>query len=128
MDWPVVFYDGECGLCDGLVQRLIRLDRSGRLHYATLQGETARRMLGTKASEATMRYLDERGLHDRSTAALRAVARTGGLASFAALLLAVPRPGRDALYRWVARNRYRWFGRAETCRVPDPALRERFLP
>lgn len=127
---PIVFYDGECGLCDRFVQFLIRLDKGGRLRFATLQGETATRLLEPMAGDAgsqTMRYLDERGVHVRSTAALQAVARTGGFASLALALLLIPRPVRDSIYRGVAKNRYRW-SRNSACLIPTRALRERFLP
>ena len=128
---PIVFYDGDCGLCDAFVKALIRFDKGHRLRYATLQGETARRLMGELQGEAggwSVKVLDERGLHDRSTAALRALAHTGGLMKAALGFSIVPRFLRDAVYRWVATNRYRWFGKVDQCMMPTPALRKRFLP
>lgn len=128
---PVVFYDGECGLCDRAVQSLIRLDKGHRLRYATLQGETAARLMGPPEGEAggwSIKLLDEGRLYDRSTAAIRAAMRAGGVGRLAAVLLIVPRFVRDGVYRWIANHRYRWFGGAEACMLPTSALRRRFLP
>ena len=128
---PIVFYDGDCGLCDRCIKFLIRIDRNRMLSYSTLQGETAARMLGEPTGDPavwSIKLLSEGQLYDRSTAVLRAIALTGGFWKVAKLLLAVPRPIRDAVYRWVATNRYRWFGKTDACMVPTPALSERFLP
>ena len=128
---PIVFYDGECGLCDRSVQALIRLDKGHRLRYATLQGETAARLFGAPQGPEegwSVMLLEGGRLHERSTAALRAAMAAGGLGRLFALGLLVPRGLRDAAYRWVARNRKRWFGGAEACLLPTMALRQRFLP
>lgn len=130
-DGPVVFYDGDCGLCDWLVKFLIKHDKTRRLRYATLQGETATQLMGVPQGPSgswSVKLLDERGLHDASTAAIRSIAHAGGIGKLAIVLLLVPRPIREAVYRWIARNRYRWFGTVDTCIVPTPALRQRFLP
>lgn len=128
---PVVFYDGECGLCDRSVQALIRLDKGHRLRYATLQGETATRLLGALEGESgtwSVKLLDEGRLYDRSTAAIRAAMRAGGVGRLFGVFLLVPRFVRDGVYRWIAKNRLRWFGGVEACMLPTMALRKRFLP
>lgn len=128
---PIVFYDGDCGLCDRSVKALIRMDKGHRLRYATLQGETAVRLMGELEGEAggwSIKLLDDKGLHDRSTAALRAIAHAGGVKKLALVGLLIPRFVRDGVYRWIATNRYRWFGKVEQCMLPSPALRKRFLP
>lgn len=126
-----MFYDGDCGLCDRSIKALIGMDKGHRLRYATLQGETAARLMGGPEGDAggwSIKTLDARGLHDRSEAALRAIAHTGGVRKAALALLVIPRFVRDGVYRWVATNRYRWFGKVEQCLLPSPALRQRFLP
>ncbi|RYG21021.1 DUF393 domain-containing protein [bacterium] len=128
---PVVFYDGDCGLCDRSVKALIRLDKGHKLRYATLQGETAARLMGEPQGPAegwAIKLLDVEGLHDGSTAALRAAAHAGGIGKIGAALLIVPKFIRDVVYRWVARNRYRWFGKTDACMLPSATLRQRFLP
>ena len=126
-----MFYDGECGLCDRSVQALIRLDRTHRLRYATLQGETAARLFGAPEGEASgwsVRLLEDGRLYDRSTAAIRAAMATGGVGRLFAIGLLIPRSLRDGIYRWVARHRLRWFGGAEACLLPTRSLRRRLLP
>jgi len=128
---PVIFFDGVCGLCNRFVDRVLRADRKAVFDFAPIQGETAREFLGDLPKDAlewSLVYLDERGLHDRSDAALEVCRRLGGAWSLLALARFVPRFLRTPVYRWVARNRYAWFGRKETCRVPTEAERGRFLP
>lgn len=134
---PIVFYDGSCGLCGRLVTLLLAHEGGAAFRFAPLQGETARRMLGTEAAGlATVVLLRGGRCFTRSGAALRILAGLGGGWRAAALLLAVPRPLRDAAYGWVARRRARWFGAAQVsqpagqqvCRPADAAQRARFLP
>jgi predicted DCC family thiol-disulfide oxidoreductase YuxK len=127
-----VFFDGVCALCNRFVRRLLRADRGRELRFAPLQGETARRLLPSQPQDPahwSILYLDAGGLHARSDAVLRILARTKGPLRWLSLLLrAVPRFVRDALYRLVARRRYRWFGELPACPVPDPTVRDRMLP
>lgn len=128
----VVYFDGFCGLCDRFVTFLAARDRTGVLRFAPLQGTTAANRFPVPAAgaddPATVVYEDARGTHTRSTAALRAVMALGGAWRAAAVFLLVPRPLRDALYRWVARHRFGWFGRRDRCRLPAPDEQDRFLP
>jgi predicted DCC family thiol-disulfide oxidoreductase YuxK len=128
---PIIFFDGVCTMCSRFVSLVVRADKKGVFRFAPLQGETARRLLPPLAGDArqwSMLYLDERGLHDQSEASLQVYRRLGGWAWPLSLLRFVPRFLRDPVYRVVARNRYRWFGRSATCRVPSPEERARFLP
>jgi predicted DCC family thiol-disulfide oxidoreductase YuxK len=127
---PILFFDGVCALCNASVDEVLRADRRREIRFAPIQGETAKRLLPplpAEPEEWTLVYLDERGLHQYSEAAIEVARRVGGFHALAVLVYAVPRPLRDAVYRWIARNRYRWFGKAETCRIPTPEERDRFL-
>ena len=132
----LVLYDGTCGLCARSVQALLDRDRSGVLHFAPLQGETAAALLARHRLPGeleTMVFVRDEGTAAeaafvRSDAALEALSAMGGRWRLARLLKGVPRPLRDAGYRWVAHHRYGWFGRADSCRLPAPELRARFLP
>jgi predicted DCC family thiol-disulfide oxidoreductase YuxK len=130
-DRPIIFFDGVCGLCNQFVDFVIRRDRAELFRFAPLQGETARERL----PEADLRDLntvvlwEAQGVFRKSTAAARILARLGGAWRFAgALIRVIPRPLRDVGYTLVARYRYALFGKKETCRVPTPAERSRFLP
>jgi len=131
VEHPIVFFDGVCHLCNRAVDFLLRADRRGVLRFASIQGETARAVLPPLAGQPegwAMFYADETGVYQASDAALRICGRLGGAWALLRVLVLVPRPLRDALYRFVARNRYRWFGRRDTCRLPAAEERARFLP
>ena len=128
---PILFFDGVCGLCNRSVDFALARDRRQRLLFAPLQGETARERLDQSdvASLQTVVLADARGVHRRSSAVVRVLWLLGGLwCVVGTLLWLIPRPLRDLGYKLVARYRYRWFGRKETCRMPTPAERARFLP
>jgi predicted DCC family thiol-disulfide oxidoreductase YuxK len=128
---PIVFYDGECGLCSRAVQWFLKRDHRSRLHFAPLQGETAAAVLPAQDDNPmswSIILRDDQGVHDRSDAALRAVAHLGGLWRVAKVPLILPRVLRDSVYRFIARNRYRWFGTHESCWMGDADTRARFLP
>ncbi|MDX2064409.1 MAG: DCC1-like thiol-disulfide oxidoreductase family protein [Fimbriimonadaceae bacterium] len=129
---PILFFDGVCNLCNGAIDFVMRRDRSRTIRFASLQGETARTVLPAELREGGLdsMVLWEGGeRYVRSEAALRVMARIGGVpAAIAAIGRVVPRGLRDAVYRTIAANRYRWFGQRDTCRVPQPEERERLLP
>ena len=128
---PILFYDGECGLCARLVQWSLARDRRGVLRFAPLQGETyARLALAAKPTDLqTVVLQDERGVHVRSDAVLRLLGHLGGAwGAIGTIARAVPRPLRDAAYRFVARRRIAWFGTADRCAAPGASTRDRFLP
>lgn len=134
---PIILYDGVCGLCNRLVQFLLKRDRQGRLRFASLQSDFAVKVLARHGIDAkdldtvhvVVDYERPREqVLNRSDAVLRAGYELGVpwniIASIARI---VPRALRDVAYRFVARNRYQVFGRSETCMLPDPKQRHRFL-
>ena len=134
---PILFYDGVCGLCNSMVQFLLKRDRQGRLRYASLQSDFAAKVLhrhGIDPNDLDTLHVvenydqpNERVLQ-RSDAVLRAGRELGGLwGVLATIVKIIPRPLRDIAYRFVAQNRYRVFGKYETCMLPDPDQRSRFL-
>lgn len=127
----LIYFDGLCGLCDRFVRFVVARDRRGRYRFTPLQGTTARTRLPESPDPGALTtvVLEEDGrFRVRSDAALAVLAGLGGLWRLAALLRVIPRPLRDAVYDWIAHHRFRWFGRREECRVPEPEERERFLP
>lgn len=130
---PVVLFDGVCNLCDASVNFLIDRDRHARLRFASLQSEAARALLRARAIELpagdpeSLMLVEGARVYSESEAVLRLSRHLPAPWRSSAALLVVPRALRDPVYRWIARNRYRWFGRSEVCRVPTPALRARFL-
>lgn len=128
---PIIFFDGVCGMCNAFVDFLLRVDREEIFLFAPIQGETARERLPAlpeNPEEWSVVYLDERGQHDQSSATLEVCRRLGGVWWVLSLLRFIPRFIRDPVYRLIARNRYRMFGKREACRMPTEAEQARFLP
>ena len=131
---PVVLFDGVCNLCNGSVLFIIKRDRPARFRFAALQSEAAAAALKTIDPSLnvgglpdSMVLIEDGRLFTRSTAALR-VAR--GLRFPWPLMygfIIVPPFLRNWMYDIIARHRYRWFGRRETCMIPTPELAARFL-
>lgn len=131
MSGPVIYYDGLCALCDGFVRFVEAHDPERRFRFAPLQGVTARERLAGKLDLEAMKTVvletEDGGLLVRSDAALAIAARLRGPWRLLTLFRVVPRPLRDAVYDFTARRRARWFGRLESCRLPAPESRERYL-
>jgi predicted DCC family thiol-disulfide oxidoreductase YuxK len=128
---PIVFFDGVCGLCNRFVDFVLRHDRVGTLRLSPLQGETAERLLTTNDREqlATVIFWDNDCAFRRSAAVVRVCWRLGTVWKvLGGALWCIPLPLRDLGYKLVAANRYRLFGKKETCRLPSPEERARFLP
>jgi predicted DCC family thiol-disulfide oxidoreductase YuxK len=128
---PIVLFDGVCNFCNGSVNFIIDRDAARRFRFASLQSEAGQALLrsfGMRTRDFDTIVLVENGRAcTRSSAALRIARQLGGWWSLFTVLFAIPPFLRDAVYDIFASNRYRWFGKAETCRVPTPESRERFL-
>jgi predicted DCC family thiol-disulfide oxidoreductase YuxK len=128
---PVIVFDAECVLCSANARFVLRHDHRRTFRLASVQSEAGQalyRRFGIEPSdpETMIVVSGDRMLRD-SDAVLAIFDGLGGGWRAAGILRLVPRALRDRLYRWVARNRYRLFGKRETCWLPDPADAERFL-
>lgn len=126
----ILFFDGHCNLCNRSVDFVLRHDRRHRLKVASLQGETAQKELSDDLRGAldTLVLKVDGQIYTQSSGALRTAGLLGFPWSLARIFLLVPRFIRDGIYNWVSRNRLRWFGQRDTCRMPTPEERIRFLP
>lgn len=132
-DNGIVFYDGVCGLCDRWVRFVLKRDKQRTLRFAPLQGKTAQARKDLPAELRTVVFVLRRGasgeqIFTRSEAALRLLDHLGGCWRIVSWLRLIPRPIRDAVYDAIARHRYQWFGQFDTCPLPSPEWRDRFLP
>lgn len=133
----IILYDGVCGLCNRMVQFLLKHDKDGRLRFASLQSEFAAQVLGRHGIDAkdldTVNVVENYGqpgerVLQRSDAILRAGRELGGLwGASSSIARVVPRALRDLVYGFVATNRYRVFGKHDTCMLPDPDQKSKFL-
>lgn len=133
---PIVLYDGVCGLCNRLVQFLLKRDRHDRFRFASLQSEVAQRVLSRhhlNPHDLDTVYVvqnyerPDENLLPRSDAILYMLSVLGGIWSLSAVGRVLPRGLRDVLYKLVARNRYSVFGKHESCMLPEPKHRAKFL-
>jgi len=127
----VILYDGDCGLCDQLVQFVLPRDPRGWFRFAPLQSAFAREQMAAAGLPLddldTMVMIEEGQVHVRSSAALRVLRRLRAPWPILYPLVIVPRVIRDAVYRFVARNRHRWFARPAVCGLPKAGWKDRFL-
>ena len=126
----VVLFDGVCNLCNGAVQFVIRRDPRERFRLAAQQSEAASALLSQAGSGPlpdSLVLVEEGRIWTRSAAVLRIARGLRWPWPLAYGLIVVPRPLRDWAYARIARNRYRWFGRRDSCMVPIPELQQRFL-
>ena len=128
---PTILFDGVCNLCDGTVRFVLARDPGERFAFAPLQSAKGRELLVRVGlcvdARASIVLVEGERSFVKSDAVLRILAGLSGLWPVLALLRVVPRRLRDALYDWIAANRYRWFGQRAECSVPTPEQRRRFL-
>lgn len=128
---PIVLFDGVCNLCNSSVQFIIRHDKKKQFRFGSLQGITARKILAEHHLPIdkldTLILVEGNKLYTHSTAALRIAKRLGGFWKLFYVNIIVPKFLRDSIYKFIARNRYKWFGKRDQCAVPGGELRDRFL-
>lgn len=127
----VIVFDGVCALCNRWVRFLLRFDRKGRYRFAAMQGQQGSAMLRAHGLDPqdpmSFLLLDAQGTWTDTDAILRVLAGLGGGWRLSGVLKVLPRGLRDAAYRALARNRYRWFGQHDACHLPAPEQAARFL-
>ncbi|OSZ78759.1 hypothetical protein CAP35_11075 [Chitinophagaceae bacterium IBVUCB1] len=129
---PVLYFDGVCKLCNASVQFVIRRDKQQQFRFASLQSAAGAAIIHQyKAQYHTLPdsiILQQGGrLYTKSGAALRTLQLLGGVYKLAAIGFIFPRFIRDGVYNLIAGNRYKWFGKTDSCMVPSPDVQSRFL-
>jgi predicted DCC family thiol-disulfide oxidoreductase YuxK len=127
----VIFFDGVCNLCNGAIQFIIKRDKQETFRFSALQSNYAKEILPnyfstTKQTDSII-LLQNGKIYQQSTAALKIARRLSGLWPAVYIFIIVPKFIRDAVYHYIAKNRYRWFGKQESCWVPTPELKDKFL-
>lgn len=127
----VIVFDGVCNFCNAFVNFVLDHDPQGKFKFGTLQSQPAQLIL-TQMDLPTEDYetfllLESGTIFTKSTAALRILRALPGYWSWLYAFIIIPRPVRDFVYSVIARYRYRWMGKSETCRVPSPQERARFI-
>jgi predicted DCC family thiol-disulfide oxidoreductase YuxK len=128
---PVILFDGICNFCNYWVNFIIKRDKKKQFRFASLQSEAAKKLLANyqydnKAID-TVILIENGKVYTHSTAALRICKKLNGAWPLLYGLTLFPRFIRDWQYKFIAKRRYAWFGRSETCRIPSPEEKQLFL-
>jgi len=128
---PIILFDGVCNLCNGAVQFVIKRDPDGKFLFASLQSEEGKKLLQQfqlpQEDFSSFVLIEDDKIYTRSTGALKVAKQLKGAIKLLYAFIIVPKFIRDAVYNWIARNRYKWFGKKNECMLPTPELKERFL-
>jgi predicted DCC family thiol-disulfide oxidoreductase YuxK len=126
----IVFFDGVCNICNRFVDFLLRVDKRDRVKVASLQGSTASKVLSKDEAErfdSIIFKLDGK-IYYKSQAVLRILQHVGGFWKIAIIFKIIPRFIADCIYSIIAQNRFKWFGKRKTCRMPTLAEKSKLLP
>ncbi|MGZ3952310.1 MAG: thiol-disulfide oxidoreductase DCC family protein [Flavisolibacter sp.] len=128
---PIILFDGVCNFCNAAINFVLKQDKKGVFRFAPLQSETAQRLLQqyhlTSKEFDSFVLIDKGKVYKKSTASLRVMNKLPWYWKEAQILRIIPTPFRDAIYDFIARNRYKWFGKKDQCMVPTPEMRSRFV-
>jgi predicted DCC family thiol-disulfide oxidoreductase YuxK len=124
----IVFFDGVCGLCNRFVDFLLERDVHERLYFSPLQGKAIQESAAAALFNSdTIVFVKEDKVFTRSRAVIESIAMLGGFWVLMKLFLLIPGRVRDFAYCFIAKRRYRWFGKKQSCRIPSPKERKYFL-
>lgn len=127
----IVLFDGVCNLCNHSVDFIMKRDKASYFRFASLQSPKAQSLLKERNFREpnldSVLLIEGPKVYQKSSAALRIARRLRGAWPLLYVLVVIPKPLRDLVYTWLAHNRYRWFGKRETCRLPSPEERALFL-
>jgi predicted DCC family thiol-disulfide oxidoreductase YuxK len=127
---PIVLFDGVCNLCNGTVDFILKRDRKKQFRFVALQseaGEAIRKNFSIPDEIDSVVLIHEEIVFYESDAALEIARLLPAPWKWAVVFKIVPPGWRNAVYRWIARNRYRWFGKKKECRIPTPE-EQQFFP
>ncbi len=126
----ILLFDGECNLCNGIVQFVIKRDPNAKYQFAALQSETGQKLLkeyNFPNQFDSFIMIEDGKAYQKSSAALRVVRHLNGGWRLFTVFKIIPTPIRDVIYNFIARNRYKWFGKRDSCMIPTPDIKSRFL-
>lgn len=127
----VILFDGVCNLCNSTIQFIIKKDTKQQFKFASLQSDAARDILLQKSMKnlnlKSIVYISNNKVYLKSSAVLEILWNIGGLYRLSTIFWIIPKPLRDLVYDFIAKNRYKWYGKKESCMIPSPELKNRFL-
>jgi predicted DCC family thiol-disulfide oxidoreductase YuxK len=131
-DKKIILFDGVCNLCNSSVQYVIKRDKNDVFRFVALQSELGQKILkhigiNDKNIDSIVLYEPGKAYYYKSTAALEIAKKLGGLLTYGTIFKIIPTRLRDVAYDYIAKNRYKWYGKQESCMIPTPELQSKFL-
>jgi predicted DCC family thiol-disulfide oxidoreductase YuxK len=127
----IILFDGVCNFCNSSINLVIRNDKKNIFRFAPLQSETAKQLLKQHHIDPTITdsivYIANGKAHVRSSAALHIARRMDGLYPLLFGMIIIPPFLRNLVYNYIAKNRYKWFGKKDSCMMPTPEIRQKFI-
>ena len=128
----IILFDGVCNLCNNSALKVIKYDKNNVFLFAAIQSKIGKKIInhiGLDISKIDSIILYEPGIsyYVKSTAVLKVMQNFGGIWNLSCLFLIFPENFRNIIYDYIAKNRYRWFGKKEFCMIPTPKLKAKFL-
>jgi predicted DCC family thiol-disulfide oxidoreductase YuxK len=128
----LILFDGVCNLCNASVNYIIKHDKKDVFRFAALQSEIGRQIIkehkiDTSKTDSVLLYSKEHGIRYKSTAALKIAKQLGFPRNILIVFIVVPPFIRNWVYDYIAKNRYKWYGKRNACMVPTPELQEKFI-
>ncbi|MDF2858739.1 MAG: thiol-disulfide oxidoreductase family protein [Neobacillus sp.] len=126
----IILFDGVCNLCNSSVQFIIKRDQLAKFQFASLQSEIGQKLLRKYDYNQDLNsfiLIEDEKIYIKSSAALRVCMNLNGLWKYLSIFRIIPPSIRDYIYEIIAKNRYKWFGKQETCMIPTPEMKQRFL-
>nr|WP_262482011.1 DUF393 domain-containing protein [Aquimarina agarivorans] len=128
----MILFDGICNLCSSAIQFMIKHDKKRKFRYASLQSEIGQQLLNErnidpKVIDSIILIEPNKAYYFKSTAALEIAKHLSGIYPLLSVFLFFPAKMRDPIYDFIAKNRYKWFGKKESCMIPDKEIKSLFL-
>ncbi|WMI64670.1 DCC1-like thiol-disulfide oxidoreductase family protein [Aestuariibaculum sp. YM273] len=128
----LILFDGVCNLCNSSVNFIIKHDKKNAFLFTPLQSHLGKQIIeeyniDTNKTDSILLYIPKKGITYKSTAALKIASHLGFPVKILSVFLIIPTFIRNWVYDFIAKNRYKWFGKKETCMIPSPKLKSKFL-
>ncbi len=129
MKYPLILFDGVCNLCNGTIDFVLRHDKGKQFRFVPLQskaGKKVKEKLHLSSESDTVIFYFDKKVYTESDAVIEILRFLPAPWKWFVIVIIIPKSVRDKIYKWIAKNRYKWFGQKQTCRIPTPQEKQFF--